>query len=434
MTVGFYRWTMHLVIQEAARPNLRSLVTGGELARCEADPVAWRMDGPGRAKTWAYGLDGRSSNPDAPALAEGDVARAVVVDVGDLDVDMRGFFRGGVALMRPSSAGPCAVAASVWTPALRAQRVVLIAIALGGSLGVGGSLVVALAGIAPLTRRIARVRRAAGKVGEETGYEPAEPEAEDDLGQVSAELDRAHARLRAYAARVEAGRRDLQRHLANVAHDLKTPITSLQLSMEQAIRVKNDPVQLDRVLTGAVRDLVYLGALTSNLRLATELEEGWSPATGAVSPLADAVTRATTRVRLLARRNGISLDVAVPDGPVPVACDPTAAERAVANVVENAVIHGARGRVAVVLGATASGFELTVLDDGTGVAEDEIPQLGERTFRADGARRRDARGSGLGLAITREICARCGWTLGFAHEESGQGFRVSIAGRLAAAA
>jgi signal transduction histidine kinase len=87
------------------------------------------------------------------------------------------------------------------------------------------------------------------------------------------------------------------------------------------------------------------------------------------------------------------------------------------------------GHVAVVLRTLASdGFELAVLDDGPGVPPEELPRLGERTFRSDVARRRDGRFGGLGLAITREVSARCGWELAFAREEP-RGLRVTIRGK-----
>ena len=56
-----------------------------------------------------------------------------------------------------------------------------------------------------------------------------------------------------------------------------------------------------------------------------------------------------------------------------------------------------------------------------------MPRLGERTFRADLARRRDDRGQGLGLAITREICRYFGWTLAFSRMDP-EGLRVSLRG------
>jgi signal transduction histidine kinase len=124
----------------------------------------------------------------------------------------------------------------------------------------------------------------------------------------------------------------------------------------------------------------------------------------------------------------MELDVARPDGALMVRCQPTAAEQAITNLVENAVAYGdPGGHVAVVLEWRGDRFSLVVVDDGPGVLPAELPRLGERTFRSDEARQRDPNGSGLGLAITSEICQRCGWSLSFARNEP-KGLEVRIEG------
>jgi signal transduction histidine kinase len=228
--------------------------------------------------------------------------------------------------------------------------------------------------------------------------------------------------------RIEQRRLALQRHLADVAHDLKTPISSLHIAIEQAIDANRDAV-VTPLLASALDDSVYLAALTSNLRLASEMREGWDPAAaGATVDLTDIVERVVSRAQFFARRKGIALDLAVPDAATKVGCDPVAAEQAITNVVENSVTHGESGEhVAVLLERRGEGFTLTVVDDGPGVTDDALPRLGERTFRSDDARQRDPRGSGLGLAITSEVCKRCGWTLAFQREQP-RGLRVTLTG------
>jgi signal transduction histidine kinase len=228
--------------------------------------------------------------------------------------------------------------------------------------------------------------------------------------------------------RIEQRRAELQRHLADVAHDLKTPISSLHIAIEQAIDGNKD-AEVGALLSSALDDTVYLAALTSNLRLASEMREGWDPsATGTRVDLTEVVDRVVARARFFAKRKGIVLESAVPDGPTRAGCDPVAAEQAISNVVENAVTHGESGEhVAVLLERRGEGFSLTVVDDGPGVPDSELPRLGERTFRSDDARQRDPRGSGLGLAITSEVCTRCGWALVFDREKP-RGLRVTITG------
>src|SRR5438067_391115 len=76
--------------------------------------------------------------------------------------------------------------------------------ALGASVGIGTALLMILIGVRPLVRRIARVREAADRVGDAAGYRSVD-HGDDDLGRLSADLDRTHARLRDSTERLEAG-------------------------------------------------------------------------------------------------------------------------------------------------------------------------------------------------------------------------------------
>lgn len=406
--------------------------------RCEERPEEWSAGLPDGPRIYAY--DARtliSENPDAPPLDRALYARLGPVDgsvEGELVAPWTG--GGGLAQFRAANEGPCAVLQAVW-PARPPEPRVLLA----GIVGVLGATAAAAAlgfflVVRPLSWRVRRLYGAATRVGDPSGYEPARRAGDDELDRVAAALDRAHARIRDDAARLLQRRQDLERHLSDVAHDLRTPLASLQLAVEQAADATADPAQAE-VFAGALRDCVYLAGLVSNLRLAAELEQGADPVVseGEVD-LVDATERVVARLSALARRRGIALGHAVPDEAVFVRCHPVACEQAIGNVVENAVSYGERGgHVAVVLRIEPDArFGLTVVDDGPGVSPSEIPRLGERTFRSDEARRRDPRGSGLGLAITSEVCRRAGFELRF-DAEAPRGLRVTIRGeRLAAGA
>ncbi len=74
-------------------------------------------------------------------------------------------------------------------------------------------------------------------------------------------------------------------------------------------------------LTQALGDIVYLGALTSNLRMASEMREGWNPgATNATINLCETVERVVLRAKLFAKHKDIHVEWSVPDGPVNVRC------------------------------------------------------------------------------------------------------------------
>ena len=352
-----------------------------EKARCESDPSVWSMALKHGARSFAYDAESLASqNPVAPPLDRPLLARARVSPT-HIAIESRALnlTSSGTLVFRAADHGPCAIIQTTWE-----------------SRSVGNELVSML----PLGALFAAV--AAAVVGMFVLVRPLE--------------------------RIETRRVELQRHLADVSHDLKTPISSLHLALEQAIESNGDP-ELQPLLSAAMNDAVYLAALTTNLRIASEIQEGWEPGASKVGvDLTDVVDRVVTRARFFAKQRGLTLEVAVPDTETRAGCDPLAAEQAVSNVVLNALIHGKPGgHVAVVLEVSPGAFTLTVADDGSGVPPTELPRLGERTFRSDAARQRDPRGSGLGLAITNEVCTRCGWALSFDRERP-HGLRVMIRG------
>jgi signal transduction histidine kinase len=335
-----------------------------------------------------------------------------------------------VVVARVAAAGPCQVIGSFFVPPPWVHRLFGGVALLGLLVTAAGALATWLVVVRPLVQRIAALRRAAGLVGSEEGYTPPPraPESPDDLDELGREMDRAHQRIVADAAALREKRHELRRHVENIAHDLKTPLSSLQLILEQAADEATPGAPLSDLVTAAIRDTVYLGGLTANLRLAAVLDDGFTPRKQPGAPLLEIVERATSRLSLLASRRGVELAVALPDRPIGVDADPLAAEQAISNVVENAVVHGAEGgHVSVLVRAEGPEFEILVMDDGPGVVDHDLPRLGERTFRSDVARQRDGRGQGLGLAITREVCRCFGWTLAFAKLDP-EGFSVSLRG------
>jgi signal transduction histidine kinase len=425
---GIMRRTAYESLQAGFNPYIHRFFDAAELSRCEKSPEAWSVvvGTGGRLDAYDVGT-GKSMNPASPPI---DSELYESLQAGETTpVRLRFGFDNRLMLLHGATSGPCSVIQATWPPHppsshrspywLLAGAVIVIALA--AALGL-------VAVVLPLIRRIDRLREKAGVVGVVDGYVSEAKVPSDEIGEVSALLDEAHARIRADAKRLEERQTALERYLTDIAHDLRTPIASMQLALEQAASESRAPV-LDELLRGLLRDVVYLGALTENLRLACRLRDGWDPfGDDARVDLADVADRVASRARYFAKNRGISLEIARPDAPVFARCHPTAAEQVVANLVENAVAYGdPGGHVAVVLTPSADRFSLVVADDGPGVQPSELPKLTERTFRSDEARQRDPRGSGLGLAISTEVCAACHWSLRF-EPQTPRGLRVVIEG------
>ena len=341
---------------------------------------------------------------------------------------------GGAAMMRVARGGPCSLFELRWyaPPGARSHLVILVfamaTLTLTGAVALSSVLVVR-----PLVRRLSHLCAAAEHVGEASGYQPGQDQERDDIGELSRILDRAHQRIRAESSRLRSRRRVLLAHLEDVAHDLRTPLTAVQIAIERASGM-TDGVGSPHLIRSALADVVYTSELTENLRLAVHLEEEGDPREPAASDLTAVVERAMGRLSLLGRHMGIDVDFTTPGVPLFAGSPLIWAERAVANLVHAAVSRAREGgHVAVLLEAEdAAFFRLTVLDDGSAAASTRIDDLAAWTSRPERARPRDEPGGGLALALTGEICRRNRWRIDLEPQDP-CGLRATIRGDTLAA-
>ena len=201
--------------------------------------------------------------------------------------------------------------------------------------------------------------------------------------------------------RLAAGRARQRSFVADAAHELRSPLTSIRPQLEVAERL-GEGGQLPAEL---LVDVERLSRLVEDLLLLAR---------------ADADTRGparTVRVEVgvllaeVAERTPARVPVAVrPGSPVVVLADPEELGRVLQNLVDNAVRH-AGSAVELAAEADDGHARLVVLDDGPGLPPEERERVFERFTRRDDARSRDVGGTGLGLPIARELAARAGGTV-----------------------
>lgn len=408
---------------------------------CESAPQTFYKQLPPGQQVEIGFYDGTSLAPVVPGLGPIDAQLLGRIRAGESTAARVYLFDdwGGAAIRQTAKTGPCALTQIRWRVG-RYERWQARLLLLGLPM-LNGALAVAIASwfaVRPLTEKLHRLRKASEQIGQAAGYASAGESAPDDLGQLSRLLDQAHARIAKDTEHARERNKALEQHLANVAHDLRTPLASLQLTVERLSETIN-PTNQERVdsaatpnadlIREAIVDVLYMGELINNLHLACQLQDGGDPLQG--DPLVDLsvlVENVVRRFRRLGRARGIEVQANQLGYPVWARCNPAMAEQVLQNLVHNAVAYGDEGgHVAVVLEASSASFLLTVVDDGPGVPPAELPRLGDRTFRSDSARQREPQGSGLGLAISGEICRRAGFALRFS-QEAPRGLRATVSG------
>lgn len=402
-------------------------------AECKNEPARWKQEEAG-FQMYAYDdVNGTSANPNAWPL---DPKLFDTVKRGQNGAG-RYFWlngqRGGAMVLRAAETGPCSLVQVTWKldPRLRAQ--IMWTFFVSGFLSLAVAIgVTALISIRPLLRRLSIAAKAAKNVGNPNTYRSVPDARGDAIAQLFSALDGAHERIVKDEKELVRSQNAVLEYLSNVAHDLRTPIGSLHLALEELGALNPGTDTSNRaILQLALDEVTYLGALTVNLHLACQLREGVDPLQGSRAELGGIVDRVVARNALLGRQRTIEVSGGRPDDGIWVQCVPSMAEQVVSNLVRNAVVHGEPGgNVAVMLTSPTPGrFELMVLDDGPGVAPDELPRLDERHFRGARTRKGDVEGSGLGLAIVGEICHRAGWRVTFEQQEP-RGLKVIIRGEI----
>jgi two-component system sensor histidine kinase SenX3 len=206
--------------------------------------------------------------------------------------------------------------------------------------------------------------------------------------------------------RVEEVKRDL---VANISHELKTPVGALALLAETMEEAADDPEAVRRFagrmrqeasrLTYLIQDLITL----SRIQGAEPVPDPRPVDLGAV------VAEAVDRCRMKASARGIEL-VASGEGELVVLGDEDLLVTALRNLLENAVAYSPE-KTRVVISSTrdgASAAQISVTDQGIGIPERDLERIFERFYRVDPARSRATGGTGLGLAIVKHVMAAHG--------------------------
>jgi signal transduction histidine kinase len=201
--------------------------------------------------------------------------------------------------------------------------------------------------------------------------------------------------------RLETIRRDF---VANVSHELKTPLTVIGGFAETLADPGLDATERDRFSHTIAANVRRMQRIVDDLLDLSRIESGgWVPAPLPVDiPTVAAEAIAPCRGDATRKRLSLEVDVA-PDARI-ARVDPTALRQVIANLAENAIRYTPPGgRVVVFASREGSGVWVGVRDSGMGIGPEHLPRIFERFYRVDPARSREAGGTGLGLAIVRHL-------------------------------
>jgi signal transduction histidine kinase len=245
------------------------------------------------------------------------------------------------------------------------------------------------------TRPVTRISAAAREVAD--SGDPSRrvaPTGRDEVGDLARTFNQMLSRLEAVQAELAGALDGQRRFMAEASHQLRTPLTSLRGNLDILARNPGMPAGEQAAAVAELRaEAERMSRLVDGLlHLARGDAQGHGTPTAV--DLVDQVAVEVARVRRVASRHDLCLQL--PDRPVLVAAHDDLVDRALGNLLDNAVVHGGR-HVVVTVAVERGGAVVRVRDDGRGIAAEELPHVFERFWRGPAARGRS--GTGLGLAI-----------------------------------
>ncbi|MCZ4079256.1 ATP-binding protein [Rhodococcus sp. H36-A4] len=203
-------------------------------------------------------------------------------------------------------------------------------------------------------------------------------------------------------ARMEATRRDF---VANVSHELKTPVGAMSLLAEALLESADDPDSVRHFGGKVVAESKRLGNMVSELIALSRLQGAERLPDLDVVDVDTVVNEALDRSKLASENAGIGVTTDHPSG-LEVLGDQALLVTALANLIQNAIAYSPDGSpVSVSRGLRGSNVAFAVTDRGIGIAKEDQERVFERFFRVDKARSRATGGTGLGLAIAKHVAA-----------------------------
>lgn len=217
-----------------------------------------------------------------------------------------------------------------------------------------------------------------------------------------------------------------QQMVADVAHELRTPVTVMQSNLEAMLDGILQPNEMElRELHDEVR---RLSRMIEDLRLLSLADAGRLSLQQAPVNVAEVVDTVVTRLTPLAQTHAVTLEADVHYLKLVVSGDEDRLQQALGNLIDNAIRHTPKeGRVRVTAVREMDTVHISVADTGPGIPAQDLPYIFERFWRGDKSRSRHSGGSGLGLAIVQQIATLHGGTVRVASPPgAGAIFTISL--------
>lgn len=229
---------------------------------------------------------------------------------------------------------------------------------------------------------------------------------------------------RTEARRLDETRRDF---VANISHELKTPIGAIALLAETLQGATDDPAAVQKFASSLQREANRLGHIVQEIIELSRLQSATYVADSGMVSLNEVISDAVDRTQIAAEAKQMKV-LADTSEQVFVVGNYEQLAIAVTNLIENAINYSEdNGQVGIALGKNGDNAEVVVTDSGVGIAIEDQARIFERFYRVDPSRSRETGGTGLGLSIVKHIAINHGGEISvFSKPGLGSTFTLSL--------
>jgi signal transduction histidine kinase len=291
------------------------------------------------------------------------------------------------------------------------------------------TIVVAMVIFYPARRRLRALEHAAHRLGEGDLSARAPQKGGDEIARVAAAFNRMAGELETRDAALRTSDALRRQMMADVSHELKTPLTAMRGYIEtlRMPEVVLDQDRRNRYLETTDRETRRLERIVKDLLDLARYEGGGVVLQRRLFDIDRLFENVAGRHERDAQTKGIAIRIQVDAGADQVVADPDRIEQGIENLVGNALRHTPAGGTITLTAAQADGVAtLSVSDTGAGIAPEHLPHVFERFYKADTSRLADSTGSGLGLSITKAIVERHGGTIRVTSEPGLTTFTIRL--------
>jgi two-component system sensor histidine kinase SenX3 len=267
---------------------------------------------------------------------------------------------------------------------------------------------IALVEVRALNREVKRLSKTQSReiIVSRSGSKLGDWEARVQISPIDDDLSLLIAQDLSEERRLNDVRRDF---VANVSHELKTPVGALSLLAEAVQAADNDIEQVRHFTSRMQIEVKRLTAMISDLVALSQVQGDLALRNSAPVEVQNIIAEAIDATKIVAEQQHIEVSISDEAEPGRIFGDEPQLVTALSNLISNAIKYSpTHTKVGVGSRRVDNMIEISVTDQGPGISESDIERVFERFYRVDPARSRDTGGTGLGLAIVKHVCANHG--------------------------